>query len=440
MRFALVCLLALGCDAPPACDACDDGGTDAPIAIDGGGDDAGRDVGLTDVPSGDDGGIDGGGGETDGGIADAGGVGTDAPATMAGDWSDPISLVDDIGRLAIGNDVHVVGHLDGDLVHLRSGDDGVTWDPPNTIAPAAGNFPAMYGGLVAQGDELLLITGDDDLASGPRQLDFRRSTDSGRTFGAPVRITTPSQPIFRARIGVSGTTVHVVGTASPTTSGVVVYFRSTDSGRTWETPRVLASDLGPYGGGQTVAVDGDTVHVGYTLAVDGPGGGPALYIRSTDGGRTFSAPVDIGEPGARQARVQIVAADGHVFVCWQREASMTGLPVPADRLGYNRSADGGVTWAGAVILPGDTGVDRNHQQVWMSSGGDVHFLWRHGDTTADPAGYLRSRDYGATWEPRLFAVDTGEINHPYAIVADADAVHVLTAPLGRMLYARRPLR
>jgi hypothetical protein len=242
------------------------------------------------------------------------------------------------------------------------------------------------------------------------------------------------------RVAASGSYVHVVGGGAPTPSGSVLYFRSTNGGTTWEAPRTLASNLGEYGGGQTVAVDGATVHVAYTTAVSGVGGGPTSYIRSTDNGATWSAPISIGESSAessRQARVQIAAADNRVFACWQREGAYTGAPLPPDRIGYNRSADAGATWGTAQVLPRDPGVDRNHQHVWMAPGGGVHLLWRIGNTTSDPAGSMSSPDYGATWGPSLVAVATGAINHPWNIVANGTAVHVVTGPDDAMQYASR---
>jgi hypothetical protein len=353
-------------------------------------------------------------------------------------------LVENLGRLAVGNRVHIVGHIGGQLVHRSSTDNGITWSAANVIAPATGNYPGMYGGLFAQGDNVYLVTADDDMASsasvGGRQLDFRKSTDNGTTWNPPIRLTTPGQPVYRVRIAASGNYVHVVGTSGPVPDASVVYFRSSNGGVSWDAPVTLASDLGEYGGGQTVAVDGAIVHVAYTTVVNGAGGGPTLYIRSTDNGSTWRSPVVIGENSAessRQARAQLAAADGRVFACWQREGAFTGAPLPPDRIGYNRSADGGATWGGAQILPGDIGINRNHQHVWMASGGGVHVLWRIGDTSSDPAGYTYSPDYGATWEASAIAVNTGEINHPWSLVANGVAVHALTGPDGNMQYARR---
>lgn len=165
----------------------------------------------------------------------------------------------------------------------------------------------------------------------------------------------------------------------------------------------MASSLGSYGGGQTIAVDGATVHLAYTATRGGPGAGDTMYRRSTDHGATWSPAVFIGEASAnsdRQARVQLEADSGRVFASWQREASVSGGALLADRLGYNTSEDGGVTWSTARILPFHTGVDRNHQQTWMTPGGDVYLIWRHGDTADDPTGYLYSSDYGQTGRHR----------------------------------------
>ncbi len=383
-----------------------------------------------------------GGGAADSGVRDAG---------ITGAWYPPRSLVDDLGRLAIGNQVHIVGHLNNQLVHRRSPDNGATWTAADIIAPAAGNFPAMYGGFYAQGDSLYLLTASADMASsaagGGLLLDFRRSSDNGATWTAPVAVTPQSTPLFRARIAASGQFIHVAGTVDPLGSASYWYFRSTDNGATWAAT-ALATSLGKYGGGQTIAVDGATVHAAYTDATGWVGGGPTWYLRSVDNGATWSAPVNIGETSSvssRQARVQLTANGGKVFAGWQRESPVFGAAVPADRIGFNRSLDDGQTWGTTQVLPQNTGIDRNHLHVWIGPSGGVHFVWRHGDsgdTVPDPAGYMFSPDYGTTWQTSTLAIDTtavGDTNHPWSIVANAQAVHVLTGPSGAMLYSGKRL-
>jgi hypothetical protein len=193
-----------------------------------------------------------------------------------------------------------------------------------------------------------------------------------------------------------------------------------------------------------MAVDGTTVHVcfGAKLTTNSFGG-RSSYMRSTDNGQSWSAPISIGEDSAEsnvQARQQIGAADGHVFALWQREPIIFGGTLPPDRLGYNRSDDGGLTWSGPKLLPNDTGVNREHHQIWMLPGGAVHVAWTHGSPTvpSSPTGYMYSLDYGTNWSRTEIAINTGDAaNLPHGIMADTNWVHIIAEP-GAGTYARRP--
>lgn len=127
----------------------------------------------------------------------------------ASEWSSPVTLVEAHGRLAIGNQIHVVGHVGANLVHRRSSDGGATWTTAMTIAAAATNFPMQYGGLFAVADSVYLLTAAGDLGPAARHLDLRRSTNNGQTWSAPVRITASGQELFRAQLVVSGAYVHI---------------------------------------------------------------------------------------------------------------------------------------------------------------------------------------------------------------------------------------
>ncbi|MBA3480303.1 MAG: exo-alpha-sialidase [Pirellulales bacterium] len=359
-------------------------------------------------------------------------------AAQATPWSPPISLVDAHGRLAVGNRLHVTGHIGGNLVHRSSLDAGATWTAPTTISPATGNFPMQYGGLYAAGDAVYLLTAAAHMGPSSQHLDFRKSTDNGMSWSSPIRITGSGQQIRRANIVVSGDSIHVFGGQSGTGGyGTgLFYFRSTNGGLNWDPGKPLYANADA---SARLAADGTTLHVAFgdKLAANSFGGRTS-YMRSADNGATWSAPVTIGEEG-RQARQQIVAADGQVFAIWQREALNQGDPLPADRLGYNRSLDGGLTWLGPELLPRDSGVNREHQQTWLTPSGGLHLSWSHGDpgNAASSNGYMFSPDYGATWLDREIAFDTASSgNLPHNIIADDNWVHILAEP-GAGTYVRR---
>lgn len=189
----------------------------------------------------------------------------------------------------------------------------------------------------------------------------------------------------------------------------------------------------------------DTVYL-LTAAGDmGPSSQPLDFRKSTNNGATWSQPVFIGEATAEsdvQARQQIVAAAGRVLAMWQRERPFAGGPLPTQRLGYNRSDDGGLTWTGLEILPGDkilpsdNGVIRDHHQVWVVPDGGLHVAWAHGPPgdSSTPMGYIFSPDYGVTWRDAEIAISPPGGTLPYGIVADDNGVHALAEP---GIYVRR---
>lgn len=359
-------------------------------------------------------------------------------AAQAAPWSEPITLVETHGRLALGNQLHVVGHNGSNLVHRISTDDGANWSAPTRISAAANNFPMQYGGLYADGDTVYLLTAAGHMGPSSQHLDFRKSIDNGQIWNDPIRITGAGQEIRRANIVVSGENVHVFGGQSGAGGyGTgLYYFRSTNGGASWDPGLPLYANADA---SARLAVDGNTLHVAFGDKIaPNSFGGRTAYMRSADNGDTWSDPVFIGEDG-RQARQQIVAADGQVFAIWQREATIQGDPLPADRLGYNRSIDGGLTWLGTELVPEDTGADRNHQQTWLTFGGGLHLSWSRGDPAAPSSsnGYIFSPDYGATWLDREIAFDTPfSGNLPHNIIADENWVHILAEP-GAGTYVQR---
>jgi Concanavalin A-like lectin/glucanases superfamily len=360
-------------------------------------------------------------------------------------WSTPVSLVDAYGRIALGNRVHVVGHTGGNLVYRSSQDNGATWSATSIVAPASVNYPMQYGGLFSIADTVYLLTAAGDMGAVSQPLDFRKSTNNGITWSSPIRITQPGQEIRRAIIMAYGNTVHVFGGQSDANGyGTgVFYFRSANSGATWDTGVRLYAEADA---SARMGVDGANVHVAFGAKLSTNSfGGRTYYMRSTNNGTGWSQPLFIGENTPEsdvQARQQIAAADGRLFSMWQRERPFLGGPLPTNRLGYNRSIDLGATWLGLNLLPGDqilptdSGVIRDHHQIWMIPGGGLHIAWAHGPPgdPSTPMGYIFSPDYGATWAPPEIAIPAPSGSIPNGIVADDNWVHIMAEP---GLYLRR---
>ena len=157
-------------------------------------------------------------------------------------------------------------------------------------------------------------------------------------------------------------------------------FRSTDGGNTWTNTytgpsfpgpgvgsvgyfAVMFPDGGGYwrheGWGEPAALNG-VVHLAYAQHGMGSDPGDVYYIRSTDKGQTFSAPLKLNTDVTTRPHWEpslSVGTDGTVFAVWydaRESASCTrGDPaVPCYRMWARKSNDNGVTW-----LPDDTFSD-----------------------------------------------------------------------------------
>jgi hypothetical protein len=121
----------------------------------------------------------------------------------------------------------------------------------------------------------------------------------------------------------------------------VYYRRSADGGQTWSAPTVL------YGSIYFRLRTEEDAHVriatdaaaGVHVAWDDPRAEEAFYVRSPDGGASWTEPETLGtEEGARHPRV-VTAPGGQVLLFWEAPGAAA-----ACALYQQRSPDGGQTW------------------------------------------------------------------------------------------------
>jgi len=165
------------------------------------------------------------------------------------------------------------------------------------------------------------------------------------------------------------------GCASNTTRSNLV-FRSTDGGDTWTNTYTSPTFVGPcrgsvgyfctiyptywrhMGWGQIAAFN-HVVH--YDYAAKDPGNndpGNVFYIRSTDSGVTFSAPMQLNtdtDPGKAQWEPNLsVSPVGTVFAAWYDERNggncTIGQNTPCYQMFARKSTDNGVTWLADMAL------------------------------------------------------------------------------------------
>jgi hypothetical protein len=178
----------------------------------------------------------------------------------------------------------------------------------------------------------------------------------------------------------------------------VFFSRSTNGGATFSAPVQLPTPTGStfVAAEPQIAASGSNV---YVIWRDNRSGSFDIYLRrSNDSGATFAAEqrIDVGTPAGASASfsARIAAQDRGVWVVWVDDRDGGSFDI-----WMNRSTDSGATWlASAVKLDGDPlRHDSIEPRIVASSAGNVIVAWiDYRSGFPDPM-VTRSTNGGATW-------------------------------------------
>lgn len=252
-------------------------------------------------------------------------------------------------------------------------DGGRTWRSGGALQPppdsGGGNVSAAFDGA-GHG----FVCGSFGAgAGGTTSVLVWRTEDGGRTFTPPVAAgqgVNLDRPWLAAERHLPGA-VHVVwseGTSTGLATGLTTslrYARSTDGGRTFDTPRTIARRTTGLSNPMVACGPAGTVYILYSAgrgaAGDAPANSPSTVtvISSHDGGQTFHQPIAIGRstdflsfPGHRDATGSalpaIAAHPDTGLVC----AAFVDHAAGASRAGVQLavSRDAGRTWSRATAV------------------------------------------------------------------------------------------
>ena len=209
----------------------------------------------------------------------------------------------------------------------------------------------------------------------------------------------------------------------------VWFQKSTDAGRTWLPTDLLIQRGEPYAGEPDITTDSaGNVYVVY-LSTDSVDHDQILSVRSSDGGATWTAPVQVADSSDGRIGFLHVAAGtaGNLLVAWNQGG--------ISRIFSSVSSDRGATWSPRVRVDEDTTNEGcYHPDVFIQPGTNDYLVvmtaccWFGSHII--PCAYLyRSTDCGQTFQP---VVQLDSFNH-YAmcphVVADRD--HIICNYIGQ---------
>jgi PKD repeat protein len=209
-------------------------------------------------------------------------------------------------------------------------------------------------------------------------------------------------------LAVLGGTLHAVfGWQDPAGNSDIAYVRSNDHGETFSPPVMLSNDASSFV--PVMVTDGvDGIFVAYE-GIPPPLSGnlSTRFVRSIDGGATFSAPLILAGGDGQDASCPSVALDGrgNLLVAWNQEPRKVFVATSTDR---------GATFAAPVLLS-DSAHSAGCPRLTSDGAGTIVAIWDQFElplqpTVTDSIVVSRSSDGGRTWDtPRTLASVTEPI-------------------------------
>ncbi len=317
-------------------------------------------------------------------------------SAQGGGWSEPVMLstntvsswwpdvtVDDYGRAyVVWNSGRLVDDEQNDLL-MHSAWDGQKWSEAKDIVLTARGGYTIRPAIAVDKDNTLHVT-----YRGETVIYYTQSPASSAENAASWTIhhrLSSSSAAYYSDIAVdSKGRIHVVwseqvmledNTVCPNCSDIF-YRRSTDGGKTWSAPKNLSnSDFGSVKP-QIETDRHDGIHVVWEEGEDWytRKGYPvaSAYIHSLDGGNTWSEPTFFSSVWGPPQQITLgLGRENELVVVWRVPAGNT--------LFYQHSIDNGASWSPPLPIPGVVAKDWTNWSLdsydaATDSGGNVHLM------------------------------------------------------------------
>jgi hypothetical protein len=297
------------------------------------------------------------------------------------------------------------------------------WTEPVNISQTSGMswFPDLA--VDSQGNVHVIWCQTTGVEEGEYGEQVYYSMWDGQTWSTPNDIVPPSADIVRNAI-----TTDAFGNLHLLFGGSVyeilsIYYTQAPSGSgwlatSWSAPRLVSINSGSYMA--DIAVDSKgVIHAIFDDRGDSAsdichGCADIFYRRSSDGGRTWSYPVNLSRSptGSSRAQIEIDSSD-NIHVVWDEgwdKLSGQGDPIFST---YISSLDGGESWLNLTSFSYPEGTNA---QLSVSSDGQgrVVVVWRA--ISRPEIYYAWSSDNGASWSPPTIIPDV--FARPWSIPFD----------------------
>lgn len=208
-------------------------------------------------------------------------------------------------------------------------------------------------------------------------------------FSATKNVSNDSDYSYTPQIAVdSNGTIYMAWEDDTATNSNILFTRSTDGGVTFSTPINLSNTSGDSFNPRIAVGSAGNVYV--VWEDDTPGNTVIMFSHSTNAGVSFSTPINLSNSSADSSTQQIaVDSSGNIYVVWENDTLNLGIFL-------SRSTDGGATFSAPATL--STNPSGSYSpQVAVGLSGNLSVVWEDDANSAADISFTYSTDHGATF-------------------------------------------
>lgn len=275
------------------------------------------------------------------------------------DSEQPHVLVTNDGVFAIWTANH---NGKSDVIFSQSTDGGSTFSNPINLSESTSG-QSIYPQLVENNNHVYVVW--QSSLSGTSTILMTKSIDGGKIFGKPVMISDDTKLSAFPQTAVSGNNVYSSWMEkSEDNSTNVVFTKSADQGGSFESPVYLTHGV-RNSGIPKIFVDAQQVFL--TWEDNNKGNFEVFLSKSSNSGNSFDSPVNISTSSGESGTPQALVYQNNIYEIWMDNTSGNY------DIMFTKSTDGGKTFSKPIDvsnLKGDSGYPQ--LAVWKN---DVYVVW-----------------------------------------------------------------
>lgn len=248
------------------------------------------------------------------------------------------------------------------ILFAKTSNGGINFESMKTLSDDGAEHFAFLSDIAVSGNNVYVVWTD---VTDESDIFFIKSTDGGDSFTEPIKLNDGTQPNGRLpRIAVSEANVYVAWedfSCCPSGLESEIFFAvSTDDGDTFSDPSNVSNNPGTLSLNPSIAALGANVHIIWRDADTNNQNSKIVYAKSNNAGVSFSNTVTLANPESRISDIQVL--EDNVYVVYSQSEVVNGNL--DSEIFIIKSTDGGSTFSSPINLSPATEVpDPNPLQI-----------------------------------------------------------------------------